>query len=120
MANGEAYAEQFGWSAEFEALLARIIADFAAGHDPAREAAWIAEVDGERAGRILLLDGGEPGLAKLRVLLVTSPARVLGAGTALVATCLDFARAAAYERVTLWTNDVLTSARRIYEAPASC
>lgn len=116
MANGEAYAEQFGWSAEFEALVARIIADFAAGHDPAREAAWIAEVDGERAGSILLLDGGEPGLAKLRVLLVTSPARGLGAGTALVATCLDFARAAAYERVTLWTNDVLTSARRIYEA----
>ena len=34
MANGEAYAEQFGWSAEFEALVARIIADFAAGHDP--------------------------------------------------------------------------------------
>jgi hypothetical protein len=78
MANGEAYAEQFGWSAEFEALVARIIADFAAGHDPAREAAWIAEVDGERAGSILLLDGGEPGLAKLRVLLVTSPARGLG------------------------------------------
>ena len=116
MAHGEIYAEQFGWTTEFEALVARIVADYATGHDPAREAAWIAEVDGRRAGCILLVAGERPGVAKLRILLVSAEARGLGVGSRLVEECLDFARAAGYDQVTLWTNDILTSARRIYEA----
>jgi GNAT superfamily N-acetyltransferase len=115
-AHGEVYAEQFGWDTDFEALVARIVADHAAGHDPAREAAWIAEVDGERAGCIFLVAGEAPGEARLRILLVTPRARGLGLGSTLVEHCLDFARDAGYERVTLWTNDVLVSARRIYRA----
>ena len=116
MAHGEIYAEQFGWSTEFEALVARIVADYATGHDPAKEAAWIAEVDGRRAGCILLVAGEQPGVAQLRILLVSAETRGLGAGSLLVEECLDFARAAGYDQVTLWTNDILTSARRIYEA----
>ncbi|SDK83658.1 Acetyltransferase (GNAT) family protein [Nocardioides sp. YR527] len=115
MTHGEIYAEQFGWSTEFEALVARIVADSAGNHDPAREAAWIAEVDGQRAGCILLAAGEQPGVAKLRILLVTATARGLGVGSRLVGECLDFARASGYQQVTLWTNDILTSARRIYE-----
>ena len=115
MAHGEVYAEQFGWNTEFEALVARIVADYADHHDPAREAAWIAEVDGERAGCIFLVAGDEPGVAKLRILLVTPTARGLGVGSRLVERCLAIARAAGYRQVTLWTNDVLVSARRIYE-----
>lgn len=116
MAHGDVYAEQFGWDTDFEALVARIVADHAAGHDPQREAAWIAEVDGVRVGCILLVAGDDPGVARLRILLVTPAGRGLGAGTRLVQECLDFARGAGYRRVTLWTNDVLVSARRIYEA----
>ena len=116
MTHGEIYAEQFGWSTEFEALVARIVADYATKHDPATEAAWIAEVDGRRAGCILLVSGEQPGVAKLRILLVTAEARGLGVGSRLVEECLGFARAAGYDQVTLWTNDILTSARRIYEA----
>ena len=116
LAHGEIYARQLGWDTDFEALVARIVADYAAHHDPEREAAWIAEVDGERAGCIFLVADDEPGVAKLRILLVTPEARGLGVGTLLVETCLDFARNAGYRRVTLWTNDVLVSARRIYEA----
>ncbi|MFM9370906.1 GNAT family N-acetyltransferase [Streptomyces sp. Da 82-17] len=116
LAHGEVYAEQFGWNGEFEALVARIVADYAAGHDPAREAAWIAEVDGERAGCVFLVADEQPGTAKLRTLLVTPKARGLGLGSRLVQECLDFARAAGYRRMTLWTNDVLVSARRIYQA----
>ncbi|MGY0389851.1 GNAT family N-acetyltransferase [Nocardioides sp. WG-D5] len=116
MAHGEIYAEQFGWSTEFEALVARIVADYATAHDPAKEAAWIGEVDGRRAGCILLVTGEQPGVARLRILLVAAEARGLGVGTCLVEECLDFARAAGYDEVTLWTNDILTSARRIYEA----
>ena len=116
MAHGEIYAEQFGWSTEFEGLVARIVADYATAHDPAKEAAWIAEVDGRRAGCILLVAGNRPGVARLRILLVTAEARGLGAGTRLVEECLGVARAAGYDQVSLWTNDILTSARRIYEA----
>jgi GNAT superfamily N-acetyltransferase len=116
MAHGEVYAEQFGWDTDFEALVAGIIADYATGHDPAKEAAWVAEVDGARVGCIVLVAGDDPAVARLRILLVTPSARGLGVGTSLVEECLAFAGEAGYERVTLWTNDVLASARRIYEA----
>jgi GNAT superfamily N-acetyltransferase len=116
MAHGEAYHRQFGWDGDFEALVARIVAEYAADHDQAREAGWIAEVDGDRAGCVFLVAGDEPGAARLRILLVAPGARGLGLGTRLVDECLAFARSAGYERVDLWTNDVLVSARRIYEA----
>jgi GNAT superfamily N-acetyltransferase len=115
MAHGEVYHQQFGWDADFEALVARIVADYASDHDPSREAAWIAEVEDERAGCVFCVAGDEPGVAKLRILLVTPTVRGLGVGTRLVETCVAFARDAGYRRVTLWTNDVLVSARRIYE-----
>lgn len=116
MAHGEIYDRQFGWDTDFEALVARIVADYAADHDPATEAAWIAEVDGDRAGCVFCVAGDVPGVAKLRILLVSPAARGLGVGTRLVETCLAFARDAGYRQVTLWTNDVLVSARRIYQA----
>jgi GNAT superfamily N-acetyltransferase len=116
MAHGEVYHREFGWNTGFEALVARIVADYAAGHDPAREAAWIAEADGERVGCVMLVADAQPGAARLRVLIVTEAARGLGAGRRLVRQCLDFARASGYERVTLWTVDGLSSARKIYEA----
>jgi GNAT superfamily N-acetyltransferase len=116
MAHGEVYDEQFGWDTDFEALVARIVADYASGHDPEREAAWIAEVDGVRAGCVFLVAGDQAGTAPLRILLVTPTARGLGVGTRLVDECLGFARDAGYARVTLWTNDVLVAARRIYQA----
>jgi GNAT superfamily N-acetyltransferase len=116
MAHGEVYAQQFGWNTDFEALVAQIVADYAADHDPDREAAWIAEVDGERAGCIFCVADEEPDVAKLRILLVTQSTRGLGIGTRLVDECVRFARDAGYRQMTLWTNDVLSSARRIYQA----
>jgi GNAT superfamily N-acetyltransferase len=115
MAHGEVYAAQFGWDTSFEALVARIVADYAHGAGPDREAAWIAEVDGKRAGCVFLV-AGEDDMAKLRILLVHPDARGRGLGTRLVDECLAFARVAGYRGVTLWTNEVLTSARRIYQA----
>jgi GNAT superfamily N-acetyltransferase len=114
-AHGEIYASEFGWDTSFEALVARIVADYAGEHDPAREAAWIAEVDGLRAGCIFCVAAGQR-MAKLRILLVDPRARGLGLGGRLVRTCMDFARQAGYQRMELWTNDVLTAARRIYLA----
>lgn len=113
--HGEVYWDEFGWNADFEALVARIVADYHAGHRPGRENAWIAEVDGARAGSVFCCQR-DVDSAQLRILLVEPWARGIGLGRRLVDECLEFARRAGYARVTLWTNDVLVSARRIYEA----
>jgi GNAT superfamily N-acetyltransferase len=113
MAHGELYAAEFGWDTTFEALVARIVADWAQDHDPAREAAWIAELEGERVGCVFCVAADE-WTAQLRILLVDPRARGHGLGTRLTRACVDFARAAGYERMRLWTNHPLAAARRIY------
>jgi GNAT superfamily N-acetyltransferase len=113
-AHGEIYAAEYGWGFPFEALCARIVADYATDHDEAREAAWIAEVDGARVGCIFCVRGPDEATAKLRLLLLTPDARGHGLGAELVDTCLAFARSAGYKRMVLWTNDPLVAARHIY------
>jgi GNAT superfamily N-acetyltransferase len=113
-AHAEIYAAEYGWGPAYEVLIAQIVSAYASDHDDAREAAWIAEVDGERAGSIFCVRGPDEATAQLRLLLVTPAARGLGLGAELVDTCLAFARAAGYKRMVLWTNDPLVAARHIY------
>ena len=113
MTHGELYAAEFGWDTDFEALVARIVADYAAGRDPDREAAWLAELDGRRVGCVLCVRADD-ATAQLRILLVDPSARGHGLGGRLVDECLAFARRAGYTRMTLWTNDPLVAARHIY------
>jgi DNA-binding MarR family transcriptional regulator/N-acetylglutamate synthase-like GNAT family acetyltransferase len=113
--HGALYAQEHGWDASFEALVARIVADYVERQSPGRERAWIAELDGEPAGCVFCVER-DADTAQLRLLLVEPRARGHGIGGALVAACVDFARAAGYRQLVLWTNDVLTSARRLYEA----
>ena len=113
--HGALYAAEYGWDASMEGLVARIAGDFVTDHDPEREAAWIAEVDGEPVGCVFCVARDET-TAQLRLLLVEPSARGLGIGARLVDECLRFARRAGYASIVLWTNDVLVSARRIYEA----
>ncbi|MBV9922320.1 MAG: GNAT family N-acetyltransferase [Pseudonocardia sp.] len=113
MAHGEQYAAEFGWDTSFEALVVRIVADYASGHDPDREAAWIAEHAGRRVGCVFCVRKDDE-TAQLRILLVMPEGRGSGLGQRLVDRAVEFARAAGYRRMVLWTNDPLAVARRIY------
>lgn len=115
MAHGEVYATEFGWDTTFEALVARIVADFGERADDGREAAWIAELDGRRLGCVFVV--AEDGVtARLRILLVHPDGRGRALGGRLVDTAIHWARSAGYENMVLWTNHPLTAARAIYLA----
>lgn len=114
--HGTLYREEYGWNEEFEELVASLFAKFEAGHDPEREKCWIAETDGERMGCVFVVGReGEPDTSQLRCLLVEPTGRGRGIGNALVQKCIDHSRESGYERIVLWTNDVLEDARRLYE-----
>ena len=115
MAHGEFYAREFGWDSRFEALVAKIVADYAASRDDARQAAWIAERDGQRVGCVFCVAADER-TAQLRILLVDPGARGNRLGARLVDECLGFAREAGYKRMKLWTSHPLAAARRIYRS----
>jgi DNA-binding MarR family transcriptional regulator/GNAT superfamily N-acetyltransferase len=113
--HGALYAKEWGYTVEFEGLVAGIVAKFVESFDPKWEKCWIAEVDGERAGSVFLVRQSAT-VAKLRLLILTPQARGLGLGGRLTDECIAFARAKGYRKMVLWTQSHLLAARRIYES----
>jgi DNA-binding MarR family transcriptional regulator/GNAT superfamily N-acetyltransferase len=112
--HGRLYAEEYGWDERFEALVAQICSDFIRGYNPDRERCWIAEMDGQVVGSVMVVQESED-TAKLRLLLIDPRARGLGLGKRLVDECIRFARRKGYKKLVLWTNHVLVAARNIYQ-----
>ncbi len=112
---GKLYAEEYGWDETYEGLVAEILAAFVRNFDAKRERAWIAEMDGQIVGSVFLVRQDDT-IAKLRLLYVEPAARGLGIGARLIDEVIAFARLKGYRTLTLWTNDILASARRLYEA----
>ncbi|KAF7595930.1 hypothetical protein BBP40_004076 [Aspergillus hancockii] len=115
--HGALYSKEYGWNERFEALVARVAADFIDHYDLTSERCWIAERDGNFLGCVMLVKDRESKntTAKLRLLLVEPSARGLGLGRALIQQCTKFAREVGYSRILLWTSSVLDSARHLYE-----
>ncbi|MDE2263885.1 MAG: GNAT family N-acetyltransferase [Gammaproteobacteria bacterium] len=112
---GILYAEEYGWDVTYEGLLAEILGGFVKQFDPSVESAWVAERNGAVVGSVFLVRESA-AVAKLRLLYVEPSARGLGIGRQLVDACIAFAREKEYRTLRLWTNDILVSARRIYQA----
>ncbi|MBD0747416.1 GNAT family N-acetyltransferase [Streptomyces sp. CBMA152] len=113
--HGALYAAEYGWNAEFEGMVAGIVAGFAQDHDPHLERVWIAELDGRPVGSVMCVRDDAPGTARLRLLLVEPEARGHGLGDRLVGEVVAFAREAGYRDLVLWTYDALATARALYQ-----
>ncbi|UUV28068.1 helix-turn-helix domain-containing GNAT family N-acetyltransferase [Amycolatopsis roodepoortensis] len=112
--HGALYSREYGWDERFEALVARVVAEYVDRRGDPRQAGWIAELDGERVGSVFCMPAEDGTTAKLRMLLLEPAARGRGVGKRLVAECVEFARASGYQAMELWTVSLLEAARAIY------
>jgi GNAT superfamily N-acetyltransferase len=113
--HGVLYAQEYGWDERFEALVARVVADYIEHYDPQHDRCWIAEADGEVLGSVFLTKCSA-NTGKLRLLYLEPKARGMGLGKRMVRECIAAARTMGYHKLSLWTNACLTAARGIYVA----
>jgi hypothetical protein len=105
--HAELYLREYGWADPFEGLCAQIVADFVSNFDPERERCWIAEMNGENVGCVMLVKDDQPNVARLRLLLVTEGAWARAGSQA----CRRVRALWASQRLLNHMDDPCTSAR---------
>lgn len=111
--HGALYACDEGFDETFAPLVAGILADFVAKHDPSCERGWIAWDGDTRLGSIFCVRL-DAQTAKLRLFLLVPEARGRGLGRQLLETCMGFARDTGYARMSLWTHAEHAAACALY------
>jgi len=114
--HAELYAEEDGFDATFEPLVAGILAEYMHNRDPSCERAWIAHAGGRRLGSVFCVREGTPGVAKLRLFLLEPSARGQGLGHRMLELCLSYARETGYRKMVLWTHESHRAACALYAA----
>lgn len=109
------FAEDYGFNAEFEALVAEKAAEFIRSFNPAKERCWVAEIDGHLVGSVFLVDHGH-AVGELRLLYVAPHARGMGIGTSLLTELLRFAKHVGYKKLVMQTESILDYALPLFEA----
>ncbi|KIN64006.1 Acetyltransferase, GNAT family protein [Sulfitobacter noctilucicola] len=107
------YARAEGFDEGFGVLVAGIIDDYLADHDPECEAGWIACQGDKRLGSIFCVKLDNE-TAKLRLFLLTEDARGQGLGKQLLSTCMGFAKSCGFKSMTLWTHESHRAAGALY------
>lgn len=110
--HGALYAASEGFDISFEALVARILADFIGSRQP-HDMGWISTSNGVRLGCVFVV-GEDERTARLRLMLVEPFARGKGVGQSLVTTAIKHARDHGFEKMVLWTEQGFDAACRLY------
>lgn len=110
------YAVHTGFGVYFESKVARELAAFCERYDEARDGLWLALLDGQVEGGIVI-DGAhaETNGAHLRWFITSERLRGTGAGSRLLTEAMAFCDAHGYRKTYLWTFDGLQAARHLYE-----
>lgn len=107
------YQEEYGWGEGFSKYAKQVVYDFAAAPKSDHAEMWVADVEGQPVGSIMLQET-EPGVGQLRLFLLEKEYRRRGIGKALADTAMAAAETWGMAHLFLWTAEPLKDARKRY------
>ncbi|MBR6543721.1 MAG: GNAT family N-acetyltransferase [Anaerotignum sp.] len=112
-AHARVYGEEYNWSDIFIAFAKQVVYDFAALPKNDHAEMWVADVDGQPVGSIMLQEE-ETGLGHLRLFILEKEYRGTGIADALLNTAMEKAMEWGFNHLYLSTAEPLTAARKKY------
>lgn len=112
-AHARVYKEEYNWSDIFIAFAKQVVYDYAALPRSDHAEMWVADVDGQPVGSIMLQEE-ETGLGHLRLFILEKEYRGTGIADALLSTAMEHAKKWNFNHIYLSTAEPLTAARKKY------
>lgn len=112
--HGRLYSQEYAFGVEFEAYVAKGLAEFYERFDVKTNRFWICEHESRIVGCIALMNRGSE--AQLRYFLILPEYRGIGLGKKMMALYMDFLIQCKYKKSFLLTTDELHAAASLYEA----